>query len=198
VAGRGRRSVTFKALYHGKTVAMKVYRPEFIRKYRDRYGVNIGVFEMSRNRAFCEVPELREYAAQPVAVLGEDGAHSLIFLQEFIHGLALTRLGKKEGGLPDSVLEAGERIIRIAELNGLHDLDLFYRNILCRQADGVWQPVIHDFNLMPQHLFPPNPFLKLALKLGVRKPSHRDYRCIAQWRAYSSECRSAGGTVSGS
>ncbi|MDX1460701.1 MAG: hypothetical protein R3348_06545 [Xanthomonadales bacterium] len=190
VAGEGRRSITFKARYRSETVAMKAYRPEFIESYRRRYDVNIGVFEMSRNRAFRKVSELQPFAAKPLAVLGQDGRCSLLFLQEFVTGIPLTELGRQENGLPESVLEAGETIVRMAELNGLHDLDLFYKNILCRQVRGVWQPVLHDFNLMPQHEYPPNPVLKLAFKTGARKPSHRDYRCIAQWRSFSEECAS--------
>lgn len=191
VAGEGRRSITFKANYRGETVAMKAYRPEFIDAYRRKYDVNIGVFEMSRNRAFRKIPELLPLSAKPLAVLGHDGSCSLVFLQEYIQGTPLTELGRQRKGLPESVLEAGEAIVRAAESHALHDLDLFYRNILCRERDGVWQPVIHDFNLMPQHLFPPNPLLKLAFSLGIRRPSHRDYRCIAQWREYSRECATA-------
>lgn len=191
VAGEGRRSITFKAAYRGDTVAMKVYRPGFIEAYRSKYGVNIGVFEMSRNRAFRRVPGLKPFAARPIAVMGREDGCSLLFLQEFVHGTPLAKLGRELGGLPDSLLEAGESIVRIAELNGLHDLDLFYTNILCRQVGGAWQPAIHDFNLMPQHLYPPNPFLKLALRTGLRKRSHRDYRCIRQWHQYSRRCRSA-------
>lgn len=188
VAGEGRRSVTFKASYRGDTVAMKAYRPEFIQSYRSKYDVNIAVFEMSRNRAFRKVPELEPYAAKPLAVIGHDGRYSLLFLQEFIDGIPLTELGRQNKGLPDSVLEAGEVIVRMAELNELYDLDLFYKNILVRQVRGVWRPVIHDFNLMPQHLHARSPILKLAFRTGLRKPSHRDYRCLQQWRSYSEEC----------
>ena len=69
VAGQGRRSITFRANYRGDIVAVKVYRQEFIDKYRKKYDVNIGVFEMSRNRAFRKIPELLPYTAKPLAVL---------------------------------------------------------------------------------------------------------------------------------
>jgi hypothetical protein len=190
VAGKGRRSVTFRASYRGDTVAMKAYRPEFIESYRSKYDVNIAVFEMARNRAFRKVPELLPYAAKPLTVIGHDGKYSLLFLQEFIDGIPLTALAEQNHGLPDSVLEAGETIVRAAEMNDLHDLDLYYKNILVRQIKGVWQPAIHDFNLMPQHMFPPNPVVKLAFRTGARKFSHRDYRCLLEWRAYSEACRS--------
>lgn len=184
VIGAGSRSITFKASFRSETVAMKAYRPEVIEKYRKKYDVNIAVFEMSRNRAFRKVPELLPYAAKPLSVIGHDGKHSLVFLQELIReSTNMTDLAAGNGGLPESVLEAGETIVRMAELAELHDLDLDPDGMLVRQVRGVWQPVMHDFNQMPQHLFPPNPILKMAFKTGARKKSHRDYQAIGQWRS---------------
>ena len=59
-----------------------------------------------------------------------------------------------------------------------------------RRAPGPSEhpQAIHDFNLMPQHRYPPNPILALAFKTGLRKNSHRDYRCLQQWRSYSEQC----------
>jgi hypothetical protein len=34
---------------------------------------------------------------------------------------------------------------------------------------------------MPQYLHAPNPFLWLALRLGLRGKSHRDYRNLRKW-----------------
>jgi len=185
VAGEGRRSVTFKASFRGETVAMKVYRPEIIDTYKKKYDVNIAVFEMSRNRAFRKVPELLPFAAKPLSVLGHDGRHSLIFLQEFVDVTPLAELAGQQNGLPESVLEAGETIVRLAEMNELYDLDLEYGKTGARKIRGVWQPVIHDFNEMPQHQHPPNPVLKLAFKTGARKFSHRDYRNLEEWRSHA-------------
>jgi hypothetical protein len=193
VAGQGRRSITFRADYQGEVVAMKVYRPAFIEKYRRKYDVNIADFEISRNRAFRKIPELLPFAARPLAVMGLDGECSLMFLQEFVEGMVLAELAEKNKGLPESVLEAGKTIVRVAELNGLHDLDIFYKNVLVREDSGVWLPVVHDFNQMPQDRHPPNPFLALAIKTGLRKRSHRDYRCLREWHSYSEQCASTSG-----
>lgn len=186
--GEGRRSVVYRARYQGETIAAKVYRPEFIHKYRQKYGVDIARFEMQRNRAVRDVPGLRVYTARPLAVVGGDARHDLAFLQSFVDGIPLVQLGRELGALPDSLLAAGQTIVARAEAAGLHDLDLYYRNILVRQFDGDWIPALHDFNLMPQHLFPPNPFLAFAYRTGIRKKSHRDYRCIAQWVDFSDAC----------
>ena len=189
--GEGRRSVVYEASWQGRTIALKLYRPEFVSKYREKYRLDIARFEHDRNQAFIEVPGLAKYAAKPIGTLGQNDGFSPAFLQERIEGLPLTELGMREGGLPEEVLEAGKHIVHLAESAGLHDLDLFYRNILVRQNREGWVPVIHDFNLVPQHLFPPNPFLYLAYRLGIRKKSHRDYRCIRQWREFSDSCSGA-------
>jgi RIO-like serine/threonine protein kinase len=186
--GEGRRSVVYRARYRGQTVAAKVYRPEFIRKYREKYGVDIARFEMQRNRAVRDVEGLRVFTARPVAVVGGDGRYDLAFLQSYVEGIPLVQLGREQGGLPPALLEAGRAIVSRAEAAGLHDLDLYYRNILVHEQGGEWLPVLHDFNLMPQHLFPPNPFLALAYKTGIRRKSHRDYRCLAQWQRFSEAC----------
>lgn len=192
-AGQGRRSVTFKANYQGETVALKVYRGEFIEKYQDRYKLNIAQFEMTRNQAFYAVDALRPYAAKPVRVLGVDDGYSLCFLQEFIDGPTLVELAEQNQGLPQTVLDAGQLICEQAEVAGLHDLDLFYKNILVRKQNDAWLPVINDFNLVPQYQFPPNPFLQLAYLTGIRKKSHRDWRCLKGWHDWSDHCRDGAG-----
>jgi hypothetical protein len=187
--GEGRRSVVYRAEYRDEFVAVKIYRPDFVGKYREKYGVNIAEFELARNRAVRNVPGLQPFTACPIDIIGLDGSCSLGFVQEFIEGVSLVDLGRKKCGLPKSVLDAGEMIVSRAETAGLHDLDLYYRNILLRKdEDGTWLPVLHDFNLMPQHEFPPNPFLALAYRVGIRKKSHRDRRCIRQWREFSDAC----------
>jgi hypothetical protein len=191
LAGEGRRSVTFKAKYHDEVVALKVYRKEFIQKYQQRYGLNIAEFEFTRNQAFFAVDGLRPYAARPIKVLGLDDGYSLCFLQEFIDGPSLVELAQKNHGLPQSVLDAGHLICEKAEAAGLHDLDLFYKNVLVREQNGAWLPVIHDFNLVPQYQYPPNPFLALAYLTGLRRKSHRDWRCLKGWQDWSDLCKGA-------
>ena len=189
LAGEGRRSVTYKAEDNGEVVALKVYRKEFVHKYQQRYGLNIAEFEFARNQAFYEVEELRPYAAQPIEVLGVDDGYNLCFLQEFIDGPSLVELAQTNHGLPRTVLDAGRLICEKAEASGLHDLDIFYKNVLVREKNGTWLPVIHDFNLVPQYQYPSNPFLALAYLTGLRKKSHRDWRCLKGWHDWSDHCQ---------
>jgi len=188
LAGEGRRSVTFRAEYRDEIIALKVYRQELIQKYQQRYGLNISQFEYDRNQAFYAVEALRPYSAWPIKVLGIDDGYSLCFLQEFIDGPSLVELAEKNHGLPYSVLDAGRLICKKAEAAGLHDLDLFYKNVLVRKQHDTWLPVIHDFNLVPQYQFPPNPFLAFAYFTGLRRKSHRDWRCLKGWQNWSDQC----------
>jgi hypothetical protein len=187
-AGEGRRSVTFKAECNGEILALKVYRQEFIHKYRERYQLNIAKFEFVRNQQFYSTDVLRPYAARPNGVLGVDDGYSLCFLQEFINGPTLVELANMNKGLPQSVLDAGRFICREAEAAGFHDLDIFYKNLMVRKIGDTWLPVLHDFNLVPQYQYPPNPFLALAYLTGIRGKSHRDWRCLKGWQTYSDEC----------
>lgn len=188
IAGEGRRSVTYRANHRGEIIALKVYRQAFIDKYRQRFKLNIAQFEFDRNQAFYAVEGLRPYAAQPIGVLGIEDQYSLCFLQEFIEGPTLVELAQQHHGLPQSVLDAGLIICRTAETSGLHDLDIFYKNVMMRKQEGVWLPVLHDFNLLPQHLYPRNPFLALAYLTGLRRKSHRDWRCLRGWHEFSERC----------
>ena len=117
--GEGRRSVVYRCRYRGETAAVKVYRPTFIDKYREKYGVDIARFEMQRNRDVRDVPGLRDYTAKPLAVIGGDGRHDLAFLQSFVDGIPLVRLGRENRGLPAELLAAGREIVRLVEAAGL-------------------------------------------------------------------------------
>jgi len=71
--------------------------------------------------------------------------------------------------------------VRAAEKSGVHDLDISVGNVMINKVEEKWVPTLYDFNIMPQYLFPPNPMVGLAYKLGVRKKSFRDYRSLKNW-----------------
>jgi hypothetical protein len=188
VAGKGSRSITFRAIYRGDIVAMKVYRPNVIEQYKKKHRVNIAVYEMSLNRKFRKIPELLPFTAKPLAVLGHDGKSTLMFLQEYIDGVFIKELAEKNKGLPASVLEAGETIIRSAEMNDLHNLGLGIDTAMVRKQAGVWLPVLHDFNQVPKADTSSNSFLSRAFKGGAGKKAKADYQSLAEWRSYSAKC----------
>lgn len=183
VAGKGSCAITFKAQQRGQTVALKVYRPEVVEKYRKKFDLNIAVFEMSQNRKFRKVEELFPYSAKPIMVLGHDGKQSVAFVQEFIDGMLMTDLGREDKGVPASVLEAGEVIARAAEQAGMTELDLDYRSVMVRKQAGRWLPVIHDFNHVPGD----HPGNKAFM--GLFKKGHRpNYEYVREWIKFAREC----------
>jgi serine/threonine protein kinase len=180
--GSGRRSQAYLANYRGKTAAVKVYKPEYIEKYQSQYKVNIGEFEFSRNKIAFEASPLTKYVAEPYQLFSPEQGYDLAFVQEYVDGIWLEELMEQSRGLPETVLEAGYYIVEQAAKLGLYDLDIPPGNIRLRQNDsGEWIPKLYDFNLMPQHIRPPNPFMAIGFKLGLRSKNHRDYRSLKHW-----------------
>ncbi len=184
--GRGARSMGYEASLDGKKVAVKFYRPKFIDKFRDRYGVDIAQFEFDRNAAFRAVPGLEKFTVEPIRVLEAKDGYSPAFVQEFVQGQPLVELMRGLGHLPPRILELGRQIIDTANAAGLHDLDMNDSNIMVRKKGDDWRLTVYDFNLMPQYLYAPNPIVKLLYKLGIRDKSGRDYQCLKRW-AYLGE-----------
>jgi len=180
--GSGRRSRAYLGTYQGKRVAVKVYKHAYIEKYRSQYKVNIGEFEFARNKIAYEASAITKYVAQPYELLLPEKGYDLAFVQEYIEGIWLEELIQKYKGLPKKVLEAGYCIVEQAAKLGLYDLDISPGNIrLVQNEVGEWQPKLYDFNLMPQYLCPPNPFMAMGFKLGLRSKNHRDYRSLKHW-----------------
>lgn len=179
--GTGGRAHVFNATLDGAAVIVKVYREPAAAKYRDRYGVDIAEFEYGRNAVLYALDSIRRHVAKPWRVYPAASDYSHCMVQEFIAGKTLKDLIIEHGELPADVLESGYRVIRAAEAAGVHDLDISSKNVRIVEADGERVLKLYDFNLMPQHLHAPNPFLWLALKLGLRRKSHRDYRNLKKW-----------------
>jgi tRNA A-37 threonylcarbamoyl transferase component Bud32 len=165
-------------------VVVKVYRQQTVDKYRDRYGVDIAEFEYQRNRSLYDLLDIRQYLARPYRVYPASCEYSHCIIQEYIVGKSLKATIAEMGYLPDGILEAGYQIVKQAEAHGIHDLDISSKNIIICNANGELIPRIYDFNLMPQHLHAPNPILGLAIRLGLRGKSHRDYRNLEKWERH--------------
>lgn len=181
--GSGRRSEVYLASYQGDAVIVKVYKPEFIEKYQMRYGVDIGEFEFKRNQAAYNSVPISAYIAKPYRLLRADEGYTPALVQEFVDGVWLLDLLERLHYLPKEVLTAGYLIVNEAAKLSLYDLDISPGNIQVMQnSDGKWFPKLYDFNLMPQYLQPPNPFMRMGFTLGLRSRNHRDYRSLKQWK----------------
>ena len=181
--GEGRRSFSCKGRYDGQDVVIKIYRKEFIEKYLQRYNIDIAEFEFTRNSTLYGIDAIRHYIAKPYKVFPIDSDYTHSFVQEYVEGITLKALVSRLGYLPKQVLQAGYRIVQTAESYGVHDMDISAGNILTvNHGEDGWAPKLYDFNMLPQHMSPPNPFIAWCLKMGVRSKSHRDYRSLRNWR----------------
>ena len=180
--GEGRRSCVYLADMAHQRVVIKVYKSEYIAKYQSQYKVNIGEFEFFRNRTAYQAERLKQYVAKPYQLLLPSQGYDLALVQEYIDGVWLEDLMQELHGLPEQVLQAGYEIVREAAKVDLYDLDIPPGNIrLIKDQQGNYIPKLYDFNLMPQHMCPPNPFMALGFKLGLRNKNHRDFRSLKHW-----------------
>ncbi|HXG27341.1 MAG TPA: hypothetical protein VNJ47_00640 [Nevskiales bacterium] len=179
--GQGRRSCTYRARYRGEPVALKVYRRALVKRYRWRYGVNLAQFEYNRNRAFWANPALRPYTVEPLKLLGVNDGYSAAFVQAWAEGETLKERATRCGPIPAELLALGYHLVHTAHAAGLYDLDFNAGNIKLRRTATGELPLIYDFNLLPQHLYAPNPFRWLALRLGLRHPGYRDFAALEGW-----------------
>lgn len=179
--GSGGRAHVYSAVLDASKVIVKAYHKEVVRKYRDKYKVDIAEFEYSRNQALYSLSEIQKYVAKPYHVFSVSGQYTHCVVQERVYGESLENLINRLGYLPDEILEAGRKIVKVAEMNNIHDLDISVGNLKIDKSTGIWKPRLYDFNIMPQYLFPPNPIVGLGYKLGFRKKSFRDYRSLRNW-----------------
>ncbi len=179
--GKGRRSFAYKGKYDNQDCVIKIYRKEFVEKYLNKYNVDIAEFECKRNSMLYGINTLKPYIARPFRVFARTSSFTHSFVQQYIHGVTLDQLISRLGYLPEAVLKAGYKIVRTAELSGIHDMDISVGNVMATNKKGIWTPVLYDFNMLPQHMAPPNFLITLCLKAGLRRKSYRDYRSLKNW-----------------
>ncbi len=190
--GRGRRSFSYKGKYKNHEVVIKIYRKEFIEKYSDKCNIDIAEFEFKRNSILYNIESIQNYIAAPLKVFPKSCGYTHSFVQEYVEGITLKNLISTLGYLPNEVLKIGYEIVRAAESVNVHDLDISVGNILVNKQGDHWMPKLYDFNLLPQHMNPPNPFMALGFKLGLRNKSHRDYRSLKNWERRGQQKRRLG------
>ena len=180
--GEGGRAYVYRAVMDTLDVIVKVYKKDVVKKYLEKYGVDIAQYEFDRNKALYSISKIKEYIAKPYRVYTHKSSSTHCIIQEFVTGTILENLIIELDYLPKEILQAGYTIVREAEKNGIHDLDISAGNLMVKKVNGAWMPKLYDFNLMSQYLNPTNPILGLAIKCGIRKKSYRDYRSLKNWK----------------
>jgi len=137
--GKGNRSYVYKAKLDDKDIVVKLYKKDVIEKYKSKYKVDIAEFEAGRNAAMYNIDEIREFVAKPYRVYSSVSEFSHSIVQEYVSGVTLENLIGDLGYLPETILETGYRVVKCAEKNGIHDLDISVGNVMAHQLDGEWK-----------------------------------------------------------
>ena len=179
--GSGARADVFRGTLDGQDVVIKAYQRSAAEKYWRRYRVDIAEFEFQRNTALFDIDTLRPHIARPYCVFSQDSDYTHALVQQWVEGERLSALYRRQGFIPDDLIHQGFAIVGAASKADLYDLDINAGNIFVINTDGTAKLMLCDFNMVPQHLYPPNPFLWLAYRLRIRPKSYRDERNLRKW-----------------
>lgn len=175
--GEGGRSSVVEGEWEGRLVAVKLYKPSAVVRHARKHPVPLARFEYERNLAFFRAPGLRRHVAEPLGYVDEAGVSALV--QERLRG-KLYYFHFIEGGrrLEPELFAQIEDIVRLSHEAGLFDVDLHSMNVMVEplpEGDGTLARIF-DFNLIPFHVRPPNPWLGLLLRTGLMDVRARDLR----------------------
>lgn len=182
--GEGGRSTVHRASWHGRDVALKLYKASAVLRHARKHPQHLAEFEYERNAAFWRAPGLARYVAEPLGFLATSGVAA--FVQELLCGELYYFYYRRHGervrpGLQRHV----ERMVELYHAAGLYDVDLHSMNVMVVEApDGEPIPKLFDFNLVPFHLHPPNPLVALLLRLGLLTPRARDLRKLREFHDF--------------
>jgi len=178
----GKVATVYRATLEGHEVAVKVYRPRYVKRHAERHPVPIAEYEYTRNMAFRRSADLARYVAEPIDFV--DSPSGSAFVQELIRGEMYYDACVRRGGPIDSVFSHIERIVDLAHARGLFDIDLHAMNVLIVDDDGEEIPRLFDFNRIPFYMDPRNPFEAAALRLGIIDERTRDRKKLRQFHDF--------------
>jgi hypothetical protein len=185
VLGEGGRSTVYDAEWEGRPVALKLYKSFAVARHDRKHPLTLARYEYERNAAFFAVPGLQQHVAEPLGYIATAGASALV--QERLDGKLYYFHHRDGGGRIDQDLYAQmARILELAHGAGLYDVDLHAMNVMVTRPEGG-RPLarIFDFNLIPFHVRPPNPFVKFLLRSGLRSPRERDLRKLRNFHDFT-------------
>lgn len=178
----GKVTTVYRARLGDRSVALKVFKPRSIRRHAGRHGTGIAEFEFGRNTALWSAPGLRRYVAEPIAYLETPGISAVV--QELLDGELYYHLSRRRGGPLEDVFGHLVHLVELAHAADLYDLDLHALNVMVVRDGEEEIPRLFDFNRIPFHERPRNPFEALALRLGILNRGSRDRRKLRQFHRF--------------
>jgi ubiquinone/menaquinone biosynthesis C-methylase UbiE len=176
--GEGKRSIVYRARWRGRDYGLKVYKPAAIARHARKHKLPLAEFEHRRNRAFFDARGLSKYIAEPIGFVVEPGFQ--MSLQECLDG-EVYYFAKRDHAsfISPKFMDDLAELVSLSHAAELYDIDLHAMNVMVdRRAGG---PKLFDFNQIPFTERPQNPFVGLALKLGLLGRESRDLRKLARF-----------------
>jgi ubiquinone/menaquinone biosynthesis C-methylase UbiE len=179
--GEGKRSVVYRGRWHGRDVGIKVYKPAAIANHARKHKLPLAEFEHRRNRAFFEARGMAQYVAEPLGFVVEPGFQ--MSLQECVDGEVYYFAQRDHADfISPRFMEDLANVVSLSHEAHLYDIDLHAMNVMVDRLKGT--PKLFDFNQIPFTERPQNPFVGLALKLGLLGRGSRDLRKLARFQNY--------------
>ncbi|HEX6397778.1 MAG TPA: methyltransferase domain-containing protein, partial [Steroidobacteraceae bacterium] len=174
--GEGKRSVVYRARWKGREVGVKVYKPAAIANHARKHELPLAEFEHRRNKAFFEARGMAKYVAEPLGFVVEPGFQ--MSLQECVDGEVYYFAQRDHADfISPRFMEDLATVVSLSHEAQLYDIDLHAMNVMVDRKAGT--PKLFDFNQIPFTERPQNPFVGLALKLGLLGRESRDLRKLA-------------------
>jgi ubiquinone/menaquinone biosynthesis C-methylase UbiE len=179
--GEGKRSVVYRARWRDREVGLKVYKPAAIARHARKHKLPLAEFEHRRNREFFEARGMAKYVAEPLGFVVEPGFQ--MSLQECLDGEVYYFAQREHASfISPRFMDDLAELVTLSHEARLYDIDLHAMNVMVdRKAGG---PKLFDFNQIPFTERPQNPFVGLALKLGLLGRESRDLRKLARFQNF--------------
>jgi hypothetical protein len=179
--GEGKRSVVYRGNWHGREVGIKVYKPAAIANHARKSRLPLAEYEHVRNKAFFDARGMSKYVAEPLGFIVEPGFQ--MSLQECVDGEVYYFAQRDHADfISPRFMEDLADLVSLSHEARLYDIDLHAMNVMVDRQKGT--PKLFDFNQIPFTERPQNPFIGLALKLGLLGRESRDLRKLARFNNF--------------
>ena len=179
--GEGKRSVVYRARWQGRDIGLKVYKPAAIANHARKHKLPLAEFEHRRNKAFFEARGMAKYVAEPLGFVVEPDFQ--MSLQECLDGEVYYFAQRDHADyISPRFMDDLAELVSLSHEAKLYDIDLHAMNVMVDRKTGG--PKLFDFNQIPFTERPQNPFVGLALKLGLLGRESRDLRKLARFNNF--------------